>query len=40
MLCLDTLDWRTAAVNAGVLACVTAAGWWLALRSLTARLAS
>lgn len=40
MLCLDTLDWRTAAVNAGVLVCVTAAGWWLALRSLAARLAS
>jgi lipooligosaccharide transport system permease protein len=40
MLCLDTMDWSVAAVNAAVLVGVTTVGWWLALRSLAARLAS
>ncbi len=40
MLCLDQLVWSTAAVNAAVLIGVTMVGWWLALRSLAARLAS
>jgi len=40
MLCLDTLDWGLATVNLLVLVAVTIVGWWLALRSLAARLAS
>jgi lipooligosaccharide transport system permease protein len=40
MFCLDHVDWTTAAVNVGVLLLLTAVGWWLALRALTARLES
>lgn len=40
MLCLDTVEVSTAVINALVLVVVTVVGWWLALRSLAARLAS
>jgi lipooligosaccharide transport system permease protein len=40
MLCLDTVDWSTAAVNAAVLVVVVVPGWWLAIRVLTRRLAT
>jgi lipooligosaccharide transport system permease protein len=39
MLCLDQVDGSTAVVNLLVLVAVLAAGWWLALRTLTRRLA-
>jgi lipooligosaccharide transport system permease protein len=38
MLCLDTLDGTTAAINLLVLVALTIVGWALALRSLQARL--
>jgi lipooligosaccharide transport system permease protein len=38
MLCLDTVDRSTAAVNAAVLVGVLVPGWWLAIRVLTRRL--
>jgi len=38
MLCLDHLVWSTAVVNLLVLAVLTGVGWWVALRSLRARL--
>ena len=38
MLCLDTVDWSTAAVNTAVLVAVLVTGWWLAVRTLTRRL--
>ncbi len=38
MLCLDTVDWSTAAVNTAVLVVVLIPGWWLAVRTLTRRL--
>jgi lipooligosaccharide transport system permease protein len=38
MLCLDEVDWSTAAINVAVLVLMTAAGWWLAVRELTKRL--
>ncbi len=40
MFCLDHLDWSTAAINAAVLVVVTTSGWWLAIRTLTRRLAT
>jgi lipooligosaccharide transport system permease protein len=40
MLCLDTLVWSTAVANLVILLGVTVVGWWLAIRSLTTRLAS
>ncbi len=40
MLCLDHVVWSTAAINLAVLVAVTIVGWWLAIRVLTARLAS
>ena len=40
MLCLDHLDWSTALVNTGVLVLVLVPGWWLAIRTLTRRLAT
>jgi lipooligosaccharide transport system permease protein len=40
MLSLGHVDWSTAAVNVVVLLAVLLAGWWLAIRSLTARLES
>jgi lipooligosaccharide transport system permease protein len=39
MLCLDHVDGSTALVNLTVLLAVLAAGWWLAVRSLTRRVA-
>ena len=39
MLCLDNVVWSTAAINLAVLVVVTVVGWWLAIRSLTTRLA-
>jgi lipooligosaccharide transport system permease protein len=39
MLCLDHVDVSTAAVNLVVLLTVLAVGWWLAIRSLTRRVA-
>ncbi|MGI8523480.1 MAG: ABC transporter permease [Nocardioides sp.] len=38
MLCLDHVDWSTAAINVAVLVAMTVAGWWLAVRELTRRL--
>lgn len=38
MLCLDTVDWPVAAVNAGVLLALTVAGWWFAITGLQKRL--
>jgi lipooligosaccharide transport system permease protein len=38
MLCLDHIDWWTAAINAGVLTVVLLTGWYAAIRSLTRRL--
>jgi lipooligosaccharide transport system permease protein len=38
MLCLDTVDWSTAAVNALVLAGLIVSGWYVAIRALTRRL--
>jgi lipooligosaccharide transport system permease protein len=38
MLCLDTVDWSTAAVNTVVLTVVLVVGWWTAIRTLTRRL--
>jgi lipooligosaccharide transport system permease protein len=40
MLCLDHLDWSTAGINIGVLVAVLVSGWWLAIRTLTRRLAT
>ena len=40
MLCLDTVDWSTAAVNTAVLLAVLVPGWWVAIRTLTRRLAT
>jgi lipooligosaccharide transport system permease protein len=40
MFSLDHVVWSTAAVNVVVLAVLTAVGWLLAIRSLTARLSS
>jgi lipooligosaccharide transport system permease protein len=40
MLCLDHVDWSTAAVNTGVLVVLLVAGWWTAVRALTRRVAS
>ncbi|MBO0844736.1 MAG: ABC transporter permease [Nocardioides sp.] len=40
MLCLDTVDWSTAAINAVVLLAVMVVGWYAALRSLARRLES
>ena len=40
MLCLDTVDWSTAAVNTAVLVAVLVPGWWVAIRTLTRRLAT
>jgi len=40
MLCLDTVDWSTAAVNAAVLVVVLVPGWWTAVRLLGRRLAT
>jgi lipooligosaccharide transport system permease protein len=40
MFCLDHLDWSTAAINIVVLVAVLVSGWWLAIRTLTRRLAS
>jgi lipooligosaccharide transport system permease protein len=40
MLCLDHVDWSTAAVNTAVLSLVLVSGWWLAIRTLTKRLAT
>ena len=39
MLCLDTLTWPTAAVNALVLIAVLVSGWYVALRTLARRVA-
>jgi lipooligosaccharide transport system permease protein len=39
MLCLDTVDRSTAAVNALVLVVVLVSGWYLALRTLARRVA-
>jgi lipooligosaccharide transport system permease protein len=39
MLCLDTVDRPTAAMNAGVLVVVLVAGWYVALRTLARRVA-
>jgi lipooligosaccharide transport system permease protein len=39
MLCLDTVDWTTAAVNALVLVAVLVSGWYVALRTLARRVA-
>src|SRR5262249_39207800 len=39
MLCLDTVDWSTAAVNAVVLVAVMVSGWYVALRTLARRVA-
>jgi lipooligosaccharide transport system permease protein len=40
MFCLDHVDWSTALVNAAVLVVVLVTGWWLAIRTLTRRLAT
>jgi lipooligosaccharide transport system permease protein len=40
MLCLDTVDASTAALNLTYLVVLTVVGWWLAIRSLTRRLES
>jgi lipooligosaccharide transport system permease protein len=40
MLCLDTVDWSTAALNVAYLLAVLVPGWWLALRVLARRLAT
>ena len=40
MLCLDHVEGSTAVVNAAVLLVVLAPGWWLAVRSLSRRLAT
>jgi hypothetical protein len=32
--------WSTAAINLAILVAVTVVGWWLAIRTLTTRLAS
>jgi lipooligosaccharide transport system permease protein len=39
MLCLDTVDWTTAVVNALVLVAVLVSGWYVALRTLAKRVA-
>jgi lipooligosaccharide transport system permease protein len=39
MLCLDTVDWPTAAMNAVVLVVVLVVGWYVALRTLARRVA-
>ena len=38
MLCLDTVDWPLAALNAAVLVVLTAGGWLWAIRGLERRL--
>ena len=38
MLCLDRVDWSTAAINVAALLTMLVAGWWLAVRELTKRL--
>jgi lipooligosaccharide transport system permease protein len=38
MLCLDHVDWSTAAINVVVLVVVIVAGWWVAIRTLERRL--
>ncbi|HEX4472603.1 MAG TPA: ABC transporter permease [Nocardioides sp.] len=40
MLCLDHVDWSTAAINAVVLVVVLSVGWLVALRTLERRLAT
>jgi lipooligosaccharide transport system permease protein len=40
MLCLDHMDWSTAALNALVLVLVLATGWWTAIRALERRMAT
>jgi lipooligosaccharide transport system permease protein len=40
MLCLDNVVWSTAAINLFILVAVTVVGWWLAIRSLGARVRS
>ena len=40
MLCLDQVDGSTALVNTGVLVLLLVPGWWLAIRTLTRRLAT
>ena len=40
MLCLDTVDGSTAALNLTYLVVLMVVGWWLAVRSLTRRLES
>ena len=40
MLCLDHVDWSTAAINAGVLAALVVFGCWWSVTGLRKRLVS
>jgi len=40
MFCVDDVDWSTAVVNVVFLVAVLVSGWWVALRTLTRRMAT
>ena len=40
MFCVDNIDWSTALVNVVFLVAVLVSGWWVAIRTLTRRMAT
>jgi len=40
MFCVDNIDWTTALVNVVFLVVVLVSGWWVAIRTLTRRMAT
>jgi lipooligosaccharide transport system permease protein len=40
MFCVDNIDWSTALVNVIFLVAVLVSGWWVAIRTLTRRMAT